>query len=407
VIKSQPSLAFLRKHLILVGIAKGMIFWYAIEKLFEVSIGITPEQIILIGIVAQGSKILFELPTSVFADRWNRKNTLIIAGLLMILCSIVMGFANSVLVYVVGTIIWSLSDALNSGVYEAFTYDSLKVAGYKAHFQKIYTRMKSGHLTSMALAGIVAGIISTYFNVRLPFFLSIFPVAISVFLLVRLKEPFIQRTTSMATSWWGHISDAAKLIASSKLRWPVVIYICLLGLLSVWYEYYQLLGVDIKLSPILFGSLITVLTLGMVMGAEIAHKKAGTKLMLVLVWLTLMTTHLVGLRFGAVVVAFVSLFITFVALQLQEVYLEIYLQDNIPSERRATIMSLIGTVGYGWFFLLAAIIVFALQPFGIRGALTLASLPLVILGIIDLIRGIPWASDKRYLEALPEEAPKT
>lgn len=404
--RSQPSLAFLRKHLILIGVAKGMIFWYAIEKLFETSIEITPEQIILVGIIAQGSKILFELPTSVFADRWNRRNTLIIAGLLLTLSTIILGVSNSLMIYVIGTLVWSLSDALNSGVYEAFTYDSLKAAGYKAYFQKVYTRMKSGHLASMALAGIGAGVISTYFDLRIPFFLSIIPILISIGLLLRLKEPPIKRTTDMAVGWAEHIKGALKLIASPKLRWPAAIYISLHGLLSIWYEYYQLLGIDIKLSPFLFGSLITVLTLGMVVGAEIAHKNGGTKPMLVVVWLVLMATHLIGLRFGTAIAAFINLFITFIVLQLHEIYLEVHLQDSIPSERRATIMSLIGTLGYAWFFLLATIIVFALQPFGIRGAVTLASLPLLALGIIDLSRGIPWATGKKSLEVTPEDPSK-
>jgi MFS family permease len=403
VTKSQPTLAYLRKYLILIGIAEGMIFWYAIEKLFEAHIGITPEQIILIGVVAQGSKIIFELPTSVFADRWNRRNTLIASALLTLLCTVILGIADSVLMYVIGTLVWALGDALRSGVNEAFAYDSLKAAGFKSHFQKVYTRMKSGNLGSMALAGIAAGVLSTYLDLRIPYFLSTIPILISILLLLRLEEPPIKRTTDAATSWWGHIKGAGKLISSSKLRWPATIYISLFGLLSIWYEYYQLLGIDIKLSPFLFGSLISVLTLGMVAGAEIAHKKGGTKPMILLVWLTLMATHLVGLRFGTVLSAFISLFITFIALQLHEIYLEIHLQDNIPSERRATIMSLIGTLGYAWFFLLAGIIVFALKPLGIRGALTLASLPLLILGIIDIIKGIPWAAGKKSPESLPDE----
>ncbi len=398
--QAHASLSFLRRHLILIGLANGLIFWYAIEKLFQANIGMTAQQIVLVGILAQGSKVIFELPTSVFADRWNRRNTLIAADVLLIACSIILGTATSVEGYIVGSLVWALSDALGSGVHEAFAYDSLKMAGHTSHFKKVYTRMTSSHLIGLAVAGLTAGALSTHFELRLQYFLAIVPLSCSIALLLRLKEPPLKRTTEMALGWIGHIGGAFKIMTSSKLRWPAALYISLFGLLTVWYEYYQLVGIDIKLGPFLFGSLITVLTLGMAIGSEIAHHKGGSKRMVIAVWLVLAATHLIGLRFGTTLAAFVSLFITFVALQLQEIYLKVYLQDNIPSERRATIMSLISTVGYVWFFALAGLFVWVLERLGVRGALTLASLPLLILGVVDVLKRLPWAVGKRSSDEL-------
>lgn len=399
----QPSLSFLRKHLILISLARGLIFWYAIEKLFEVHIGMTAQQIVLVGVLAQGSKVLFELPTSVFADRWNRRNMLLAAEALMILCSIILGTASSITGYIIGALVWALSDALASGVLEAFAYDSLKATGNTSHFKKVYTRMTSCHLVSLAVAGVVAGVLSMYFNLRVPFFLATIPLLFSMVLLLRLKEPPLKRTTEMAMSWVGHIGGAFKIMAGSKLRWPATIYISLFGFLHIWFEYYQLVGIDIKLGSFLFGLLITILTLGMAVGSEIAHHRGGTKRIVLLVWLVLMVTHLVGLRFGTPVAAFISLFITFVALQLQGIYLSVHVQDNIPSERRATIMSIMSTMGYVWFFALAGLFVLVLEPLGIRGALSIASLPMLVLGAIDLARGLPWAHGKRSTEPLDDE----
>lgn len=380
-----------------------MIFWYAIEKLFQAKIGITTEQIVLIGILAQGSQVIFELPTSVFADRWSRRNILLCASLAMVVCCVILGLSSTVAVYAIGILFWSLSDALSSGVYEAFAYDSISTSGHKRLFQKIYSRMKSGELVSMALAGIAAGIIGAQVNLRLVFFMSIIPAVVCIVLLLRLQEPAIQPGAGNILNWRGHLGDAFKNMLGSSVRWPAAVYICLFGFLAVWFEYYQLLGLDIKLSPAVFGLLISILTLGMMVGAEIAHRQRATKQTLMLIWAVLIITHLIGLRFVAPVVALGSLFLTFVALQLQEIYLEVYLQDNIPSERRATIMSLMSTLGYAWFFVLAVVFATALKPFGIRGALTLTSLPLLILGIIDIAKGIPWAPYKKSAKPLGEE----
>lgn len=398
-----PSLSHLRRELILLGIARGMIFWYAIEKLFEIHIGLSAQQIVLVGMLAQGSKVVFELPTSVFADRWNRRNILIIAQLAMITCCLIAGSSHGIAIYSIGVLFWSLSDALSSGVYEAFAYDSIKAAGHERRFKRVYTRMKSSELISMALAGIVAGLLGVIFNVRLSFYLSIIPSVVSIVLLVRMKEPHFERTADNALNWIGHLGSAFRTLLSTRIRWAAGMYVVFIGLLSIWYEYYQLVGIDIHLRALLFGSLISVLTIGMMVGSELAHRFASNRSTIACVWLGLLATHLVGLRFHNATLAFINLFLTFIALMMLELYLELYLQENIPSERRATIMSLATTLGYAGFFVLATVFALVLKSVGIRWALTIASLPLLVLGIIDLLRNIPWAIGKTTDSSLPEE----
>ena len=222
-------------------------------------------------------------------------------------------------------------------------------------------------------------------------------------LLLRLPEPPIRRTADGTLGWVGHIGGALKILAGPKLRWPALLYAILIGLLSVWYEYYQLLGIDIRLTPVLFGSLLSVLTIGMVVGSEIAHRRPATRRMLLTVWGVLLATHLAGLRFRNVWIAFVSLFITFVALMLLEIYLEIYVQATISSERRATVFSLAATLGYVCFFLFAGLFVVMLKGFGVRGALTAVSLPLLALGVADMAQGSRWATGQVAPEPLTEE----
>lgn len=398
----QQNLSNLRRQFVILGFAKGFLLWYAIEKLFQTKIGITPEQIIAIGVVAQGSKVFFELPTSVFADRWDRRKALIIAQLLMIASTLVLGVSNSIPVYIVGILLWALCDALNSGVYEAFAYDTVAHAGHKNKFKAIYTRMNSSELLSIGLAGMLAGVLAQHFDLRLSFFLSAISGIVCILFLLRLQEPPRERTSDDGTNWIGHIGGAFRIIASPKIRWTAAIYITLIGFLGAWYEYYQLLGIEAKLSPFLFGSLITFLTFGMLVGSELAHKIAATRKALAVVWVVLMLTHLIGLRFASATGVFISLFITFIVLMMIELYLELYLQDNISSERRATVFSMLTSLSYAWFFVLAAIFGLTLSHIGIRGALTVASLPLLILGVIDIARRIPWATNK-VSDSAPEE----
>ena len=67
--------------LMLINFLTGLVFWYAIEKLFMQSIGITPFQIGINAVVLIVITVLFDVPSGILADKWNRKYTLIL-GLL-------------------------------------------------------------------------------------------------------------------------------------------------------------------------------------------------------------------------------------------------------------------------------------------------------------------------------------
>lgn len=82
--------------------------------------------------------IVFELPSGVLADRWNRRNMLAIASLLQGLCFVVWLFAHTFLMFVCGFALWAISEAFTSGTEEGLIYDNLKSDGYEESFTKVY-----------------------------------------------------------------------------------------------------------------------------------------------------------------------------------------------------------------------------------------------------------------------------
>lgn len=386
--------AVLRKNLTFLSLARGLVFWYAIEKVFYLDIGISIQLIVAAGVISQGSKIVFELPTSVFADRWSRKKTLIAANIALIAASLIIGLSNSFIAIIPGLLAWALADALMSGVYEAFIYDSLATRGWEKRFRKVFTRLTSIELFTIAAAGVIAGLFAKFVNLRISFILTVVPMLVSILILSRMKEPPIERTSDEGLSWWRHLGGAIRLLRGKHIIWPVVVSVGLVGFISVWYEYYQLVGVDVGMSNALIGAMIGVATIGMAAGSEIAHKKAGTKGMLLIAWIILMVSHLAGLQLRSQVAALGSLFVVFLGLRLMQTYLEVYIHERIPSNMRATIFSLAGSMAYGWFFILAFIYSQAVRHFDARAALIVTSLPLLTLGFIDIVRGLPWPSGK-------------
>lgn len=388
----RRNLQQIKRSLNLLAAMRGLVLWYAIEKLFELDIGILPQQIVLIGLIAQGSRMIFEIPSSVIADRWSRRDVLIWSNLVMIACTFVLGISNGFVLYTVGSVLWGISIALSSGTYEAYAYDLLATKRMGERFRSIYGRMFSIEVFLIGFAGIIAGIISSYFGFRLSYYLSIIPGLISIGMLLRMVEPKIARTIDSGVGSFRHVISSISLLNNKKLRWTAWLYILIIGFQTIWYEYYQLIGLDIKIPVPIFGVLIAVLTLGLTLGGELSHRAAATKQLISLLWLVLLITQLVGLQFASVPFALINIFLTFIAVAALRIYLELHIQNNIEASRRATILSLVTGLGYVAFIISGFALAFLLPKFGIRPTIMLVSFPLVAMIIIDLLRRVPWAT---------------
>jgi hypothetical protein len=121
----------------------------------------------------------------------------------------------------------------------------------------------------------------------------------------------------------------------------------------------------------------------------------GTRRAILTSWLVITLSHLVGLRLHNPWLFLVNTLLIFVGLRLLFVYLEVYLHDHISSERRATIVSLASTLGYGIFFVLAVGFALLQKKLGVVAAITWVSLPLLSLGLIDMVIGLPWAMKRK------------
>ena len=60
---------------------QGLVFWYAVEKLFlRNELNLSYAQLGWVGAAATFSVVILEFPSGILADRWSRKGTLILAS---------------------------------------------------------------------------------------------------------------------------------------------------------------------------------------------------------------------------------------------------------------------------------------------------------------------------------------
>lgn len=137
---------------------------YAFYTLLFLQRGLTIASIALLIALWSVFTILLEVPSGVLADRWSRRNMLVVAALLQGLCYVLWYFSHSFWMFALGFALWAMAGAFTSGTEESLLYDNLKSDGAEGSFAKIYGRAQFfssiGTVVGLASAGILVRFIS-------------------------------------------------------------------------------------------------------------------------------------------------------------------------------------------------------------------------------------------------------
>lgn len=130
-----------------------------IATLFYIGRGFSLSEIYLTAIIFSACTLLFEIPSSYFADKIGRKPTLMIAILLAITAMIVQINAHSLFILLISFAIHSASYAFLSGTDEALIYDTNKELN-NGNNQQILGRYSSSKRFFKILTPIIAALIA-------------------------------------------------------------------------------------------------------------------------------------------------------------------------------------------------------------------------------------------------------
>ncbi len=133
--------------------------------------------------------VFAEVPTGAVADRFGRRVSLVIGSLCIAVAFFVFGIADSYIVILISWTAWGFGQTFQSGADTALLYDSLKQIGREEDFQKINGRMWA--LTSLAaLCAILIGApIAAATSFTVPIFLSVAIVLTAIPIALSMHEP--------------------------------------------------------------------------------------------------------------------------------------------------------------------------------------------------------------------------
>ena len=322
-------------------------FTQAIWLLYLASRGFSLFEIGIFEMIFHITSLSMEVPTGMIADLFGRKFSRILGVLSYIVYIFIMIYSQNIILVGIGFVFCGLSYTLESGSGEALVYDSLQLMNQEDKFMKVNGRKEVIYQLVSSLSFFVGGYIAMV-SYDLSFLTTLVAMLIALTIIVLMKEtPIIK--SEMKKSFKILMSEQYKKTYQTAVENKRVMFLIIIGSMvaapvtSIFF-YFQnhldLLGYDKGEIGLLLGAHALFAAIGGASAYKLEKKYNEKKilyfiplLMVVLFWLVLIDS---------------IVFIPFVLLGFFDsifyVVLNDYVNKIIPSELRASILSVFGLV---------------------------------------------------------------
>lgn len=325
--------------LYLMSLADGLWFTGPIFILFLLDKGISFSQI---GLIMGGNYLMafiFDLPSSIWADKYSRKFILILSGISFMLCNILVYMFDSFAIFFLAYCLGGIGNALMAGTHNAFFYDTLFSMGKEKQYENILSKLLKYYFVSRIISSIL-GAYMYRMDPKLPFLLTALADFVFVITAFQLKEPIRKRSVSKSLA---QIKEGLTFLFKHKLVWYTIVIFSIAG--AVWdvlYDYSQPAMEASKIPVIYFGIIYSLGNLFGVLGASfysrIKSKVDWKGIMMLYLLIDLAVSLFFGTQIAALVILSVAL-LTFSSGSF-DIFIGSIIHDVVPSSHRATTLSI-------------------------------------------------------------------
>lgn len=334
--------------LALIFFFSNLYFYLPILTLFYQQRGLTIFQINSLQGILIGTIFFTNIPTGIFADKYGRRITMIIALSLQLLGEILFLFAYGYLAFVFICIIAGLGFSFMNGTVSALIYETLKKKQRENEMQKAVGIKVSFEKAAGIIAPLVASLYITSFAMskfNLLVILTILFVAISLFISFFLEETVQTQEVSKKTSSLSIVKEGLKLLKeNSNLKRIILLSVFAYPLMAYLFILYQPYFVKAQVPSYLFGIILAVSSLVSLLSSRYAYKleqKFGVEKTILCV------TLLPGLIYLLMSFVYHSIFspilfcLIYFPIGMYEPLFSDYQNRQIESVNRATVLSMI------------------------------------------------------------------
>jgi len=212
--------------------------------------GISFFQVMILQAFFTISVFVLEVPTGVIADKYGRRTSLILAGLVTSMAAIVYSSYPGFWIFMAGEFLWAIGSSLISGADQAMVYDSLRKLGRENESKKIYGRWNSIGLVSIGIAAPIGSLIAEYMGLRYTMLLMSIPLFLAGLYAFTFKEPEIGQRKEKE-SYLTTLRGGFKYFKNHKILKILAFDFVLIGSISffiiwIYQVVLQNLGISIK-----------------------------------------------------------------------------------------------------------------------------------------------------------------
>ena len=336
----------IRLYLLFTAITNlGMSFIMATYAMFLISRGLNLFEVNLVNFVFFTTLFLCEIPTGVFADVFGRKPSFVVSCFLLSLSMFIYALSSSFLGFVLAEIIGAIGTTFATGAFQAWLVDKLKSQKYTGSLGPIFSKEQQ-IWAGAGIIGAIAGAFLADKNIAFPWVASGVVMSLAGVLAVIFirEEGFVRQSFSLKRNL-EIMGKTVKVSVRYGLSNKAVRFILLIGVFHAfaiqapnmqWQVFFsQFLNNKISLGFI-FGGIAICLIIGAIFSPRFFHKEKRALIISQLV---------VGV--GLITAALSNLFPVALAMFLlheaargfSAPLKNTYLNNNIPSQERATLIS--------------------------------------------------------------------
>ncbi len=286
------------------------------------------------------SQVLAEVPTGALADRFGRKTSLLLGGAVVTIGVFVFGIADNYPLIVTSYLFWGIGMTLQSGADQAFLYDSLKLLGREADYSRTYGRLNAATIVASILAGLIGAPLAAQTSLATPVLASAAICGLSALVALTFREPpqtedrlpYLQTIAAGVSEVW---------------RRPAILGVMAFSVVSMMVffvpQYFQqplLKSHDVSTASLglfLLPARLTAATVSM--GAHRVEARFGGRTAIALAPVVGILVCF-GLAAWDSIYAFALVSVAAGAGTLRMLLISNYINSRIPSEQRATILSI-------------------------------------------------------------------
>jgi len=130
-----------------------------------------------------------QVPAGALSDRWGRVWSLRAGAVLYAASMIAFGLADSFAPIMLSWVLWALAFAIVTGADSAFLHDSLKADGRESEFEKMAGRTFAVRSVAVVIATLLGGPVASAVDIRVPIFLGSVASVAALAIALTLREP--------------------------------------------------------------------------------------------------------------------------------------------------------------------------------------------------------------------------